>query len=498
MTLVALTTPDQPAAARLCAQAATETGAACVGWDSLRGPHALNETATDTVSAICQAAGGMAPTDLVSWPDYALVLDFAAAQLGPAMLVVYNVHRLVGSDEVKATQGIMNLRDSLGSNGVAQTLVMLCPSWPGSVELGSDVMLIDDPLPGDEERATSARQIIDGAVDQGASIGDVDTAIEAAVKATRGLSRYAAEQTVSIALERDGLDKAQLQRRFVDAINVTPGLTYSPEVIAQEDIGGLSNFKEFARIFRGGRAKVGAVIIVDEIEKALGGSTGQSADSSGTSQAILGMLLSWMEDQRARGLIALGPPGSGKSMSAKALGALINAPTIKLDVGEFKDSLVGQSEANCRAALKTLESLAGGETFWVATCNSEASLPPELMARFGSGLWFFDLPDAEERDTIWKIYLGKNDFAPNTPRPNDEGWTGREIRGCVENAWALNTDPVTAAQWIVPAAKSKAETIKALRQSASGRCVSASQPGAYQYTEIVAKAPVAGRRAMSF
>src|SRR5687767_7050979 len=45
---------------------------------------------------------------------------------------------------------------------------------------------------------------------------------------------------------------------------------------------------------------------------------------------------------RARGVLLLGPPGSGKSAFCKALGAETGRPTLILDVGALLGSLVGQ------------------------------------------------------------------------------------------------------------------------------------------------------------
>src|SRR5919199_5642350 len=51
---------------------------------------------------------------------------------------------------------------------------------------------------------------------------------------------------------------------------------------------------------------------------------------------------------RARGVLLLGPPGSGKSAFCKALGAETGRPTLALDVGALMGSLVGSTEANVR------------------------------------------------------------------------------------------------------------------------------------------------------
>ena len=91
------------------------------------------------------------------------------------------------------------------------------------------------------------------------------------------------------------------------------------------------------------------------VEKAMAGATG---DTSGVSQDLLASLLSYMQDRAASGIIAVGPPGSGKSAWAKATGNTGKIPTIVFDLGGMKGSLVGQSEANIRSALKLVSAVA--------------------------------------------------------------------------------------------------------------------------------------------
>ena len=59
-----------------------------------------------------------------------------------------------------------------------------------------------------------------------------------------------------------------------------------------------------------------------------------------------------------RGILLLGVPGTGKSCFAKGLGNEINRPTLVLDVGALLGSLVGQSEANIRQALRIVDAMA--------------------------------------------------------------------------------------------------------------------------------------------
>ena len=77
--------------------------------------------------------------------------------------------------------------------------------------------------------------------------------------------------------------------------------------------------------------------------------------------------------------------------------------------------------------------------------------------------------------------------------PDDDGWTGAEIKECCRKAYRLKMSLVEAARYIVPVSKSAAEQIKALRQQASGKFISASTPGVYQYEE---SSPAPRRRAI--
>ena len=76
---------------------------------------------------------------------------------------------------------------------------------------------------------------------------------------------------------------------------------------------------------------------------------------------------------------------------------------------------------------------------------------------------------------------------------NDEGWTGAEIKECCRKAHRLGITPTQAARYIVPVSRSAAQQIKALRQLASAKFISASTRGVYQYQEA---SPASRRRVM--
>ena len=177
---------------------------------------------------------------------------------------------------------------------------------------------------------------------------------------------------------------------------------------------------------------------------------------------------------RARGVLLLGPPGSGKSQFAKALGAETNRPTLVLDVGALLGSLVGQSEAEpaarqrgrstrwrpCVVMVDEVEkALAGSsgpsgdsgvasrifaglltwlndhesDAFVVCTSNDVSRLPPEFARseRFDA-TFFLDLPAAPGRRPRADLADVPRQVRRSTRRSrgrrSDRDWTGAEIK----------------------------------------------------------------------
>jgi SpoVK/Ycf46/Vps4 family AAA+-type ATPase len=212
---------------------------------------------------------------------------------------------------------------------------------------------------------------------------------------------------------------------------------------------------------------------------------------SGVKTEMTGTMLSWMQDHGADGTIFIGPAGAAKSAVAKAAGATAGIPTVAFDLSAMQSSLVGGSGERLRSALQVVHAISQGCSLWIATCNSIASLPPELRRRFTLGTFFFDLPSAEEREAIWKIYRERWNLDGRLP--DDDGWTGAEIKECCRKAWRLNLSLEESARYIVPVSRSAADQIGALRGQASGRFLSASRAGVYT-ADSNSAAVTSGRR----
>ena len=82
---------------------------------------------------------------------------------------------------------------------------------------------------------------------------------------------------------------------------------------------------------------------------------------------------------------------------------------------------------------------------------------------------FIDLPDDAQRSKIWEMYLQVFQLDAAQPRPDDQLWTGAEIRACCRLAALLDVPLVAAAQNVVPVAVTAGESVERLRSWASGR-----------------------------
>jgi len=408
-----------------------------------------------------------------------------------SVLILHHYHLMVRDSSGAAAPGVVSaLLDLRDTNKVAGRLTILTGvRFDLPTELSGSVLVIDEPLPGDDQ----IRTLVSAQYDNAGLAAPADDELDRAVDALSGLpSAFTVEQATARTLSSDGLDTKALWDRKRRLISETKGLTVWDGGETFDMIKGYDNVKtKLGRVNRGKRG-VNGIVFIDEIEKALSGSSGAVADSSGTSQDQLGVLLEWMADEDASGLLFVGHPGTSKSVIAKAAGTDAGVPTIKLDLGALKGSLVGESEGNVRAAIKTINAVSRGKALVIATSNNIAALPPELLRRFRKGIYFFDLPTKAEREKIWSLYLSKAGLDPAAVVfPDDRDWTGAEIETCVDTAWDEGISLEEAALSIVPVAVANPEKVEALRRLASGSYISASSPGVYRWTP---KAPAAPRR----
>jgi len=208
---------------------------------------------------------------------------------------------------------------------------------------------------------------------------------------------------------------------------------------------------------------------------------GSRQDLSGVNQSTEGHLLQFMQDNRVYGVMLAGIQGAGKTEFCKAVGGEFDKLVIRLDLDACKGSLVGQSEAQLRAATRIIQACAEGEgsMLWIATANSIDSLSGPMKNRFVD-TFMVDLPGRGERQQIWDVWMNKLGLTDDAPFPDDDGWNGRNIWQCCDKAWRTGLPIAQVAKWITPVGITDAEGIDRLRSQADGRYLSATQTGVYR------------------
>jgi SpoVK/Ycf46/Vps4 family AAA+-type ATPase len=265
---------------------------------------------------------------------------------------------------------------------------------------------------------------------------------EELIDAALGMTSFEAENAFSISLvESKKYDAAIIRREKSSIVKKTGLLEVINSTYTLDDIGGLELLKDWLRARK---------------------------DCFSTTAKEFGI-------SPPKGLLMVGVPGGGKSLSAKAVATVWGRPLVRLDMGRIFGSYVGESENNMRRCLDIAEavspcilwmdelekSLSGNkagmeshettrrvfqelltwmqertsDVFLVATANSVESLPPELL-RAGriDAIFWVDLPDMVQREEIIKIHLKKRGRNPNMFGGKitelvkvSEGFTGAEI-----------------------------------------------------------------------
>ena len=455
-----------------------------VCWDVVRGFVGLNDLGQAVVRDTWQDAAldataipAVAVREALKLPGDQLQGE-AIERLGAVLLLV-NPQRHF--NEAELAQGLGNFREPF--KRTRRTAILLGPSIALPAELHSDVVLLQEPLPSDAELQRILLELYETAELEAPG----EELVEGAVDAARGLSAFAAEQVFAMSLADDGLDLSEAWERKRAAVNQQQGLSLtlpSEASVRFSDLRGLDGIQGLVRRIANGKRRPRAVVFIDEIEKLLAGAGG--GDLSGVSDDQLQVLLTFMEDKEATGMILVGPPGVGKTALAKALSAEFRAPMVSFDTGAMKGSLVGSSEALIRGAMRTVEGIGGDRVLFVATSNNVRALRTELLRRFKLGIWFFDLPSAEQLDEIWKVYQDKFrlDEDQVADRPEAKDWTGAEVRNACELADGLNCTLREASAYIVPVARSDAQGIHRLREAASGRYLNAQAAGTYDQVTV--------------
>jgi AAA+ superfamily predicted ATPase len=438
---------------------------------------------------VWSVTGGLADTEtgnLRDMPDPLAALEAAESLPERSILLMHDMNLFLEDGNPVL---IRRLKDTLRAvKATGKMLVLLGCQTKLAPELERELVTIEFSLPDKEALALVLKGIVESA-----EISQLSEAIkDAALEAAAGLTTVEAENAFALSvIETGSIDPSIIAREKANALRSNGLVEVVQTTESMESIGGRDQLKEWLKKRR-------------------------NAFSPAAREYGL---------PSPKGLLIIGIPGSGKSLTAKATASVFELPLLKLDAGKLFGGIVGQSEANLRSAISTAEAISpcvlwideiekgfagvgssgsadggtsarvfGGFLNWmqdktkpvfvVATANDVSQLPPEFLrkGRFDE-LFFVDLPNQQERTKIWDIVIQKHrrnplDFDTVSLAKATETFTGAEIEQAFIDALYLAFDDGgepgeltvgTALTEIVPLHKLMSEKIEKLRQWASGR-----------------------------
>lgn len=406
----------------------------------------------------------------------------------PTILLVKDFHRFC--EDAGIARMLRNLSGQLRHQ--PHTVVLCSGPWTPPSDLDDALTILDLPLPKEPEIRILLSNI---AKSSGSPLnGDV---LEELTHACGGLSEARVRQVAARALAqrgkmgREDLDEVLEEKR--QSVARSEVLEYCETQATPADIGGLEALKSWLNQRH--------QAFTDEARK-------------------FGLPL-------PRGVLLVGPQGTGKSLTAKAIAHSWSMPLLRLDVGRLFAGLVGASEARTRETIQRAEAMApcvlwideidkgfGGDArsdggtsqrvlanvltwmaektsavFVVATANGVERLPGELLrkGRFDE-IFMLDLPSIEERFSILKLHIDQRRPSLSLPLnavvDRTEGFSGAELEQTVIEAMHLafaerreleETDLILAATQLVPLSRTAKEQLNSLKEwASSGRARPAS------------------------
>ena len=427
-------------------------------------------------------------------------IDFMSEQMKRKQymtLILTEVPDLSGDNS--DSKQILSLVTLANESGGVVIVLTNSPVWNQLQRLG---MVIKVDLPNEDEMYSIIKEYTD-AYRSEIPIEWDNTDIREAASSLVGVTRIEAENVIAALIANKSIKKSDIEEmRFAKdrLFSDISGLEKIEVDESVKDVGGLSGLKKW----------------LDEKKELLAPKKRDELKAKGL--------------YPPRGILLVGVPGCGKSLSAKSISANWKLPLYRLDFATVQGSYVGQSEQQLRDALTTAENVspcvlwideiekglsgAGGSNdggvstrmvgqflFWlqeckkqvfvVATANDVSMLPSELLrrGRFDE-LFFIDLPTASERRDILSLYMRKYlqlnfvDAFSDKIVELTEGFTGADLESTVRDlayriianeSFVLNEENIlTAFNNVVPLSQTSPEKIEAIRDWGKERAVPAS------------------------
>ena len=428
--------------------------------------------------------------------------------------VFVNFHRFLDDPEmIQTTKDIVQVAKNAGL-----TIVFVCNVYKLPDELQDDISRLEFTLPDKEllyERVDFLLESTEGI--RKPTLDERERIAESALGMTTAEAENAMALSVIETGKRGEIDPKIVAREKARAVSKNGILEFYEPQVGMSDIGGLANLKTWLSMRKDAFSKEARAYGLPDL----------------------------------RGILLVGVPGCGKSLTAKAVSSEWGIPLLRFDVGRLFQGLVGASEENVRKAIATAEAVApvvlwideiekglagmGGSgstdsgvtarvfgtllswmqerqrpVFVVATANNVSNLPPELMR---AGRWdeifSVDLPSYEERIEVLKIHLKKRKRDPEQFNleyiaKESAQFSPAELESVIVKAMFIGfsskreittEDLMEALTQTVPLSVTRREDIEAMRTWAATRAVPASSAEPPRISEA---SEVGNRRKLRF
>ncbi len=388
---------------------------------------------------------------------------FVTGDKQSSFLVLKDIHHHLTNPKVLSLLKSIALKN-IYEDDFYVTIFIISTKLVIPVELEKLITIYETPYPQQNEIIEFINEFAD----------DIDIKIETHLidelsLSLKGFSEFEITQILNLAYQNSGsIEKKDTQlileekEQIIKKSGLLEILSYKENI---DDIGGLENLKEW-------------LSNKGEIFKRL-----EEAIKFGV--------------ETPKGIMIVGMPGCGKSLTAKATANLFKVPLLRLDVGKLLGKYVGESEDNMRRAINIAEAISpcilwvdeiekafsgvgesGGHevttrlfgyfltwmqektssVFVVATSNDISKLPPEFLrkGRFDE-IFFVDFPNDEERRGIIELHLkkrGKWNKEIDTIKllKETDGYSGADIeaviKDTIEKSFINNQKEITTADII--------------------------------------------------
>lgn len=336
---------------------------------------------------------------------------FQIEQPKPVYLILKDIHNLLNDSKIISLLKSIAFKTMYEDNFFV-TIFIVSTKLIIPNELEKLITIYDTPLPNE-------KKIINIIDDFSTTMNiKIDDSLRRELSLSlKGFGEFEIVQILNLAYQRSGsIQKKDTKlileekEQIIKKSGMVEILNFKEDI---NDIGGLENLKDWL---------LNKEIIFNQLEKAI----------------EFGVEI-------PKGIMIVGMPGCGKSLTAKATARLFDVPLLRLDVGKLLGKYVGESEENMRKAIGITEAISpcvlwideiekafagvgessGNEVttrlfgyfltwlqeknssvFVVATSNDISNLPAEFLrkGRFDE-IFFVDLPNDNERKNILELHL---------------------------------------------------------------------------------------------